>query len=153
MINFHLNALFLKQVMFTQITGQWKSTVNGNSGSITMNIPHHSLIYKKYNFETSVMIDTNANENPYARILKLTGIADNSFYGTSYTFNSINSIDLSIFIQFTASGNKIVGTYCTNEPSDCGNVSFTYDVTCQGCIDNQPNQMAHYGDGGCLSIE
>jgi hypothetical protein len=24
------------------------------------------------------------------------------------------------------------------------------DLTCQGCLENQPNQLAHMGHGGCL---
>jgi len=24
------------------------------------------------------------------------------------------------------------------------------DLTCQGCLENQPNQLAHMGCGGCL---
>lgn len=26
----------------------------------------------------------------------------------------------------------------------------TSDITCQGCLTNQPNQLAHMDEGGCL---
>lgn len=43
------------------------------------------------------------------------------------------------------------GTYYTLNPRDMGTVSLRCTTTCWGCLEDQPNQLAHMDPGGCLA--
>ena len=140
--------------MFT-FTGTFSSHIydhNHVHGTIEIQLPYFYI----HNFTTTMTMHYDGvYRNGQTQTFELEGTFKETFnQDPIYTLNSrigsMNQTFTMILIEHGEDINVFEGYYSTTRPIDTGTIKVKCTETCQGCLEMQPNQLAHTDYGGCL---
>ncbi|KKK89664.1 hypothetical protein LCGC14_2730840 [marine sediment metagenome] len=132
-------------------SGDWFSEYYPNiSGKVSIDLP-----YEYGEFDTELQL-TYSNDGLFRagqrHTYTLRGLFDQKD-GTERYMLIPQDLDFQQSFMVTlvkGSDQKWVGFYTCAYPYDIGRMSVECETTCIGCLEDQPNQLAHMDYGGCL---
>jgi hypothetical protein len=139
-----------------KFTGTWNSErYPGLNGTVDIDLPHQ---YGEFDSTLTITYDsTGSFRAGETRQFPLQGkfMRDNKDverYILMPQELGMGQLFTLTFVQHPAT-NKWSGFYTCVYPYDIGRMNITCTVTCSGCLEEQPNQLAHMDYGGCLHEE
>ena len=144
-----------------EFSGNWESERYPTiKGTVTVQLP----FYITDDFDTELILTYNRN-SPYRPGERLSFPVSGSFGYFSkekeliYILRSSRERDLkqsfmiSLYEKNSIRGGLWAGSYTCVHPTDIGSMTVKCETTCLGCIENQPNQLAHMDYDGCLYMD
>jgi len=119
-------------------TGTWKNDSDQTTGDISVDIPYFG------NYD-ALNVDLNFNGQIIKACLKK--------QGNTCSITSIDKPLINIYLKrfYSRSGSKWKGVFKKSDSEQGGSVILEHTITCTGCLEDQPGQLAHMDIGGCLA--
>lgn len=118
--------------------GEWHSKVSGKAGDAEIVLP-----YVRCNRNTLDAVKLLLKFQDKYKIYELSGQTKNGHY-------FLHCLNAFIHLEFTDSIH-LEGYYITDK--DAGVILLECETKCLGCLEEQPNQLAHMEMGGCMYSE
>lgn len=131
-----LKINFLKLIM--NFVGEWNSKVTGKSGNVELVLPYGR--FERQLIEGAKLLMKFQDEY---KIYELAGKSKRGHY-------FLHCQNIFVHLEFIDSVN-LEGYYISTK--DAGVILVECETKCIGCLEEQPNQLAHMEMGGCLYSE
>lgn len=122
--------------------GNWVSP--DNSGEISVELPHYNYINDTF-FNTNLIFTPFSGESVN---FPLQGYIKEGKYVMASKPETITQA-LLLYLEYNSNTGEVDGYYVSILPIVQGRISLQCTITCQGCLEDQPNQLAHASFGGC----
>ena len=124
--------------------GKWSSISPELFGEIALELPHYNYISDTL-FATNIIFTTGTGEST---TFPAQGYVKEGKYLLSTKLESLTQAFL-FYLEYNNISGTLEGYYTCVLPTDQGHLVLECTITCQGCLEDQPNQLAHGGFGGC----
>ena len=131
-------------------SGTWHSDRYPNiSGKVSIDLPY---MYGEFDTELRLSYNDNGESHTYA----LRGLFGQHNGTEQYTLIPQEPAFQQLFMvtfRKNPHSSSWIGCYTCVYPYGVGQMTVECETTCQGCLEDQPNQLAHMECGGCLYEE